>query len=222
MILILVRSMIIFITLLIIIRLMGKRQIGEMQPFELVITIIIADLACFPMADTSIPLIYGIVAILTLFILHQIVTIIEKQGVFFKKVIDGGPSVIITPKGVNFKELMKNNLAVDDLFELMRGKGIFGLNEIEYGIIETSGRFSAITKPESGKKQYLSYLIVENGKVNKENLKLVNLDEKVISGVCPDIKKIMVLTCNLNDEIYYQLKDENYKFINLKNTGESK
>ena len=71
--LIFIRTIIVFITLLIIMRLMGKRQIGEMQPFELVITLLIAELACIPMADTSIPLLYGIVAILTIYFLHQIV-----------------------------------------------------------------------------------------------------------------------------------------------------
>ena len=75
--LIFVRTVIIFITLLVIMRLMGKRQIGEMQPYELVITLIIADLACIPMADNSIPLLYGVVAILTVYLLHQIVCFID-------------------------------------------------------------------------------------------------------------------------------------------------
>ena len=75
--LIFIRTAIIFITLLFVMRLMGKSQIGEMQPFEFVISLVIAELACIPMADTSIPLFYGIIAILTIFILHQIVWLLE-------------------------------------------------------------------------------------------------------------------------------------------------
>ena len=74
--LIFIRTIVIFITLLVIMRLMGKRQIGEMQPYELVITLIIADLACIPMADTSIPLLYGVIAILTIYFLHQVVCVV--------------------------------------------------------------------------------------------------------------------------------------------------
>ena len=77
--LIFIRTIIVFITLLVIMRLMGKRQIGEMQPFELVITLLIAELACIPMADTSIPLLYGIVSILTIYFLHQIVCLLDLQ-----------------------------------------------------------------------------------------------------------------------------------------------
>ena len=79
-----IRTLIIFITLVAVMRLMGKRQIGEMQPFEFIVTLIIADLACVPMADVSIPLTYGIVAILTLFILHQLLSFLEQGGDFLK------------------------------------------------------------------------------------------------------------------------------------------
>ena len=83
MIIIFIRTAAIFLTLMAVMRLMGKRQIGEMQPFEFVITLIVADLACIPMADVSIPLVYGIVAILTLFLLHQLIFLLENCGAFF-------------------------------------------------------------------------------------------------------------------------------------------
>ena len=99
---------------------MGKRQIGEMQPFEFIVTLIIADLACIPMADVSIPLIYGIVAILALFILHQLLSLLEQCGNIPKRIISGKPSLVINADGVDMKELKRNNLGVDDLIESMR------------------------------------------------------------------------------------------------------
>ena len=80
-----IRTVIVFILLTVVMRLMGKRQIGEMQPFEFIVTLIIADLACFPMADVSIPLIYGIVAVLTLFVLHQVLSLLEQKSALLKK-----------------------------------------------------------------------------------------------------------------------------------------
>ena len=90
-----IRTLIIFVTLVVVMRLMGKRQIGEMQPFEFIVTLIVADLACVPMADVSIPLTYGIVAILALFLLHQLLSFLEQSSDFFKHVISGRPSVVI-------------------------------------------------------------------------------------------------------------------------------
>ena len=115
--LIFLRTAIVFIALLIVMRLMGKRQIGEMQPFELVITLLIAELACIPMADTSIPLLYGIVSVLTIFLLHQCVLLLDLKVRPLKRVIGGKPSLVINKNGVDVSELERNNLDVSDLIE---------------------------------------------------------------------------------------------------------
>ena len=131
-----IRTLIIFTTLVVVMRLMGKRQIGEMQPYEFIVTLIIADLACIPMADISIPLIYGIVAILGLFILHQLLSMLEQSGNFFKKVISGKPSIVINKNGVDMYELKRNNMGIEDLIESMRSAGYFALNDLDYAIFE--------------------------------------------------------------------------------------
>ena len=119
--LIFIRTIIIFVTLLCIMRLMGKRQIGEMQPYELVITLIIADLACIPMADPSIPLLYGLVAILAIYMMHQIVCLLDLKSSAMKRVLSGSPSVVLNKNGVDVTQLKKNNLDVSDLVESLRG-----------------------------------------------------------------------------------------------------
>lgn len=106
-------------------RLMGKRQIGEMQPFELVITLLIAELACIPMSDTSIPLLYGIISILTIYFLHQIVCLLDLGFKSMKAVLSGSPSIVLNKQGIDDTQLKKNNLDVSDLIESLRGAGYF-------------------------------------------------------------------------------------------------
>lgn len=105
--LIFIRTIIVFITLLVIMRLMGKRQIGEMQPFELVITLLIAELACIPMSDTSIPLLYGIISILTIYFLHQIVCLLDLGFKSMKAVLSGSPSIVLNKQGIDDTQLKK-------------------------------------------------------------------------------------------------------------------
>ena len=99
------RSLIIYLIVFLMIRLMGKRQIGEMQPFEFVITLLIAELACLPLSDVSIPLVYGIIAVLVTFVLHQTISVIEQFGQPFKLVFSGKPSLVINKNGIDVAEL---------------------------------------------------------------------------------------------------------------------
>ena len=138
------RSIIIFVLLLVIVRLMGKRQIGEMQPFELVVTLIIADLATIPMTDLSIPLIYGIVGIFTLFILHQILSFIDRKCKPLSNLISGTPTIVVTPQGIDFDKMRNQNLSVDDLLESLRGAGYASVDEVAFAIFETNGKLSEI------------------------------------------------------------------------------
>ena len=146
--LIFIRTIIVFITLLVIMRLMGKRQIGEMQPFELVITLLIAELACIPMSDTSIPLLYGIISILTIYFLHQIVCLLDLGFKSMKAVLSGSPSIVLNKQGIDDTQLKKNNLDVSDLIESLRGAGYFSLDAVDYALYEANGSFSALPKPD--------------------------------------------------------------------------
>ena len=123
--LIFLRTTIIFIALLAVMRLMGKRQIGEMQPFEFVITLLIAELACIPMADISIPLLYGVASVVTIFFLHQLLLLFDLQCKPFKAVVGGKPSVVINKNGIDISQLKRNHLDLSDLIESMRSADIF-------------------------------------------------------------------------------------------------
>ena len=128
---------------------MGKRQLGELQPFEFVITLVTSELACIPMSDPTIPIIYGIIPVFTLFIAHLLITKIASKSVRFRRVINGKP-VIIIEKGNILPQVMKElNMDADDLMEALRGKDIFNPADVEYAIIETNGSMTILPKNQS-------------------------------------------------------------------------
>lgn len=215
MVLIVIRTTLIFITLLIIMRLMGKRQIGEMQPYELVITLLIAELACIPMADTSIPLLYGIISIITIYLLHQIVCILDLNIKPMKYVISGKPSVVINKNGIDYTQLKKNNLDISDLIESMRSAGYFSFDSIEYALYEANGTFSAIAKNENNKEASLPLLIIDDGKYQYDNLRIIHLERSFFDAILSshgikNVKKVIVMTIDGSGKIYLQEKNKKY------------
>ena len=219
--LIFIRTMIIFVTLFIVMRLMGKRQIGEMQPYELVITLIIAELACIPMEDTAIPLLYGVVSILTVYLLHQIVCIIDLNIRGAKVVLSGSPSVVLNKNGIDDTQLKKNNLDVSDLIESLRVEGYFSLDAVEYALYEAEGTFSALPKKNYENKQTsLPVIIVDEGKFDKNNIELTKQSipyyKDVIRGQgCVELKKVLVMTVDGTGKVYLQEKGKKYKTFQL-------
>lgn len=212
----LTRTLIVFTTLLIIMRLMGKRQIGEMQPFEFIITLIIADLACIPMADMTIPLLYGIVAILGLFLLHQLLSLLERGGNGIKFALSGKPSIVINKDGVDIKELKKNNMDVEDLIESMRSAGYFSLDDLDYAIFESNGKLSTLEKRNAqNKATSVPVLLISSGKTIDKNLSTLALNkstvENFLKGEGVQLKNTDVLTVDGNGRAY--LKEKNRKYV---------
>ena len=219
--LIFIRTVLIFITLFIVMRLMGKRQIGEMQPYEFVITLIIAELACIPMEDTSIPLLYGVVAILTVYLLHQIVCVIDLNFRSFKGVLSGKPSIVLNKNGIDDTQLKANNLDVSDLIESLRAEGYFSLDVVEYALYEAEGVFSALPKKGYEEMQSsLPIILVDEGKFDEKNVALTGRDKEYYLDVlrgqgCVDLKKVLVMTVDGDGKVYLQEKGKKYKVFHL-------
>lgn len=215
--LIFIRTTIIFITLLLVMRLMGKSQIGEMQPFEFVITLVIAELACIPMADTSIPLLYGIIAIIAIFVLHQIVWLLDLWFKPVKTAVCGKPSLVINRDGIDEYQLKTNNLDISDLIESMRVAGYFSLDDVYYGMYEANGSFSALEKEQ--KSQSLSVLLIDGGKADKKNIALCGLTQDELDNFLKEqntkLKKVLVMTVDGQGRVYFQKKGEKYKILEL-------
>ena len=208
--LIFIRTVIIYVTLLLIMRLMGKRQIGEMQPFEFVITLLIAELACIPMADISIPLLYGIVAIVSIYLLHQIVCLIDLYCKPLKYLISGKPSVVINRNGIDEYQLKKNSLDVSDLMESLRTAGYFSLSSVEYALYEASGSFSALPKAGYEEEQTsVPLVIIDSGEYDEKNIKLTGMPLSFFENVLKKQgikkhKKVLVLTLDGTGKVYLQ------------------
>ena len=213
------RSIITYIFLLFIMRLMGKRQLSELQPFEFVITLIIAELACIPMSDTSIPLTYGIIPMFTLFILHILITKLASKNHKFNRFLNGVPVVLISPKGIDHRLLDKLDMNVTDLLHALRAAGYFYPNEVAYAIMETNGTLSVL--PKSGyapatpndlslnvNPSELPYPIICEGSFFSENLLLTGVEESAIDALLERHglrrEDVLLLTIDKKKCIYLQ------------------
>lgn len=224
---IIVRAILIYILVLFVFRLMGKRQIGQMQPFELVLTLIIADLATIPMAESSVPVLHGVIPLLTLVVVHYFLTLISKNSVKFGNFISGKPVIVINPKGIDEKALHSLNITVDDLFEAIRGAGYFNLEEVQYAIMETNGTVNVLPKAEFSpvvnkdlklkiEETSIPVTLVSEGKPMKNNINLAGVDlpfiEKFMKKAGIDkISKVLVLTLNKSGTVYIQEKNKEFK-----------
>ena len=221
MVLVTIRTAIIFIVLLIIMRLMGKRQIREMQPFELVITLLIAELACIPMADVSIPLSYGIISVVTIFVLHEIMTLLDLKLKPLKSLISGKPSVVVNKNGIDDYQLKRNNLDVSDLIESLRTAGYFSLDAVDYALYEANGTFSALPNQNYEQMQTsLPLVIIDNGKYDQKNLKITGLKQSYFDEILKEQnikspKEVLVLTADGTGKIYLQVKKRKFSTFNV-------
>lgn len=170
MLIVFLRAIILFSILLLVVRLMGKRQLGEMEPFELVITLVISELACIPVADRNIPITFGVVAILSMFAIHQLLLLISKNS-RMQKIVSGKPVLVYDSNGIVVDNLTALNMQVGDLLQSLRATGHFSLEEITFGAMETSGQLSVIAnKNYSQQQQYLQCPLIVSGKWDVEEM----------------------------------------------------
>lgn len=181
------RTIFLYIIVLIVMRLMGKREIGQLQPFELAISIMIADLATIPMAETGIPITSGIVPILGLLVMHLIISLINIKSLKAREIICGKPSILIYRGKIQEKKLKKERFTINELEERLRGQNIFNIGDVEYAILETSGQVTVIQKPNRRnvipedldimpEYEGIAYDLVVDGKIMRENLHKLDKD----------------------------------------------
>lgn len=219
MIIIFLRAIILFAVLLFAIRLMGKRQIGEMEPFELVITLVISELACIPMSDRSIPITFGIVAILTMFVIHQFILLLSKS-VRLQGVINGKPVMVINPDGIDEQALKNLNMHVSDLLQAMRTAQYFSLEEISYGIMETNGQLTVVAnKKMQDKQQTLPVPVILEGKWNEQEMQSQGFDkaeiQKLLAGERTKLKSVILLALDENNRMTLQRRKSSIVFKNV-------
>ena len=182
-----IRTVILYLLVLVIMRLMGKREIGQLQPFELAIAIMIADLASVPMANVGIPITSGIVPILALLVMHLIISNLNLKSIALRKFMCGKPTILIYRGKIDEKALKKEKFTINELQERLRGNNVFSIGDVEYAILETSGQITVIQKPDKRttipadfnimpEYEGIPYDLVIDGKVMHENLKAIGKD----------------------------------------------
>ena len=181
------RSIILYIIILIVMRLMGKREIGQLQPFELVIAIMIADLASIPMTETGIPIQNGIIPILGLLFMHLIISMINMKSIYAREIICGKPTILIYRGKIREQALRQERFTINELEERLRSVNITTLGDVEYAILETSGQLTVIPKPNKRptipedfniEPEYegIPYDLVIDGVIMNDNLKEIGRD----------------------------------------------
>ncbi len=191
MVIVFIRALILYIVVVIVMRMMGKRQIAEMQPFELAIMIMIAELAATPMEDMDIPLINGIIPIIALLSIEVLVSYASLKSKKFSDFICGAPSILIYKGRINQDELRVERVNMDDLLEALRDKDYFNISDVEYAILETNGHISVMPKAdkrpvvisdlkpsENIQDEELPITLIIDGKVDLMKLQKAGYDEK--------------------------------------------
>lgn len=213
------RAIVLYIIVLAVMRLMGKREIGQLQPFELAISIMIADLAATPMAESGIPITNGIMPILGLLVMHLIISIINIKSTKVRQIICGKPSLLIFRGKIDQKVLKKERFTINELEERLRDNNIFNIGDVEYAILETSGQVTVIPKPNKRpttpedfniepKYEGIPYDLVIDGKVEYENLKKIGKDYKWLQkqtekfGIKPE--QALIVTIDGDNKFFCQ------------------
>ena len=230
-----IRSIIIYFLVLVVFRLMGKRQLGQMQPFELVLTLILADIATIPMTEISTPILHGVVPLLTLLVVHYTITLLSRLSTKFSDLISGKPVIVINQDGVDYMAVKKLNLTVSDITESLRGAGYFSFDEVLFAIMETNGKMSVLPKAQfsplvkqdmqiKSQENSLPVTIVCEGKIMTENFDQVKVEkEKImdfVKSLNVSIKKILILTLDNNGLVYFQEMYKKGQTINSKLKGQ--
>ena len=193
-----------------------------MQPFELVIAIMIADLASVPMSDTGIPITNGIIPILALLLIQLIISIINLKSIWGRKVLCGMPSILIFRGKIDEKLMKKEKFTINELQERLRQNNIFNIADVEYAILETSGQLTVIQKPEkrntipedfgiTPEYEGIPYDLVIDGKIMHENLKAIGKNYK---WLCKEVEKFkikpeeaLVVTFDGKNQMFCQAKE---------------
>lgn len=217
------RTIIVYVCVVTAMRIMGKRQLGELQPSEFVITLMISELATIPIGPDKVPLLHGLIPITALVLLELLCSVLVIKSEFLRRIITGSPIQIIKDGKFLYKRLHSLRISIDDVLEQLRLAGYSSISEIDSAIIETNGQLSLIPKEESRpltcsdinlfpSQTHVPHTIISDGKLRKRNLEGVGVSEewlkkKLARYNITDYSQVMFLSITDNKEIVLQLSD---------------
>ena len=217
------RTVILYFLIMLGLRLMGKRQIGELEPSELVLTMMISDLATVPMQDFGIPLLAGVIPILTLLSLSLLLSQLSLLSLRFRELMCGTPAVLIRNGQIQQEAMRKNRYTLDELLEQLRGQGCASVEEVQYAVLENSGQLSVLPwareKPPAARvlgltpqEGTLPTVLINDGRVLRKNLRRCGRDvswlETVLRQEGRSAGEVFLLTVDETGKIFCVPKEE--------------
>lgn len=218
-----VRTIILYLVLIFVIRMMGKRQVGQMEPSEFVVTMLVANLASIPMQDGAIPLFSGLVPILTVLAVELVISWLSIGNVGIRKLFCGKPVILIENGKIAEENLRAVRMTLDELTGHLRQKDVLSFTQVQYAILETNGELSVFPYPAQKPAaaadacievppQSLPVTLIADGVVSQENLRLAGRDEAWLQGVLSRCQaaagETLLLTVDGQGEIQFQKKEK--------------
>ena len=218
-----IRTIILYLILIAVIRIMGKRQIGQMEPSEFVVTMLVANLASIPMQDGGIPLFSGLVPILTVLGVELVLSAASMGSVWVRRLLCGKPVILIENGRIIQSALRSTRITLDELTGHLREKDVLDLRSVQYAILETNGNLSVFPYPkeapasakEAGikvKEQYLPISIIEDGYLYEDNLAVAKKDKKWVQNILNEhrtsLKQTWLLTVDAKGHVLWLPKEE--------------
>lgn len=219
-----IRTLILFVSLIVLMRLLGKRQLGELELSELVVSVIIADIAAIPLQDIGIPLLNGLVPIITLFCCELMLSILTAKSIWIRKLLCGTPCMLIKNGKIDQKAMKQCRISVDELAQVLRNNDISDISIVHYAVLETDGSLNTVLyaaeRPatckalniETKDKGY-GTIVIEEGKLMKQNLHNIGHDEKWLIGEIAhrgavNVSDVYMMTVYEDGSIYFALKEK--------------
>lgn len=219
----LVRATILYLTIIFLIRLMGKRQIGELQPSELVITILLSEIASIPMQDNSVPILNSIVALLALVAYEIFSSVLGLKSYKLRSFMQGHPVIVIRDGNIDLKALKKLRMSVNDLVSALRQKDVFDISQVSFAIFETNGKISVLLKPEYRNStagdlnlqpadKGMPFAVVCDGKIIEDTVSEAECDlntvKKLIISSKTPLDRILIMTVDKDGRTYLAKKED--------------
>lgn len=207
------RTAILYFVVTVAIRLMGKRQIGDMQPNELVVTLLISEIAAIPLQDSDQPVLLGVIAIFVLVFLEIVISVIAMKSFSVRKILNGKSVVIIKNGIIDQKAMSDVRMTVVDLIELLRGQNVFDINDVAFAVLEVNGDLSVLLKSDAqpvtlkdiektAENQALPLPVISDGKIVYESLKALQTTKekilKLLKQNKTDVKNVFLMTFDRN------------------------
>lgn len=218
----LIRALILYVVIMLAVRLMGKRQIGELQPSELIITILLSEMIAIPLQDNDLPLLNSVVPAMVLISIEVVSSVIAMKSKRFRAAVQGNPVVVIRDGVIDQRQIRQLRFTVDDLFLSLRQKDVFDIAQVDYAILETNGSLSVLLKPSlravtpqdlqlKTAQDGVPYLVISDGKIIRSALRLCGITEKQLHtrlrAQAVRVEDVFLMTLDRGGNIYLAKKE---------------